>query len=247
MEGTLTKGRLGINANVLKILAAVTMTIDHIGYLFFPGQVMWRYIGRLAFPIFAFMIAEGCYYTRNRLRYLVGVLVLGLVCTAGYWVSQKRVYLPTPMSFAMSIGIIWLLQAFYRSLWQPGVWKKLLFGAAFAASIAAAYWVCRRVTVEYGFWGCMLAVAAALPRVGEGAPRWLKALDRNPMRVLCMLVPLSLLAIQKGAWQQPSLLVVPILLCYNGLRGKWRLKYFYYIFYPSHLTLLYGLRWLINQ
>lgn len=48
-----------LNGNMLKIIAAITMTIDHIGAILFPHILILRIIGRIAFPIFAFMIAEG--------------------------------------------------------------------------------------------------------------------------------------------------------------------------------------------
>ena len=55
-----------LTGNALKILAALFMTIDHIGVMLFPRVLVLRIIGRLALPIFAFMIAEGCKYTRNK-------------------------------------------------------------------------------------------------------------------------------------------------------------------------------------
>ena len=48
-----------LSGNMLKIIAAVSMLTDHFGLMFFPFDVEYRIIGRLAFPIFAFMIAEG--------------------------------------------------------------------------------------------------------------------------------------------------------------------------------------------
>ena len=57
---------VGLTGNQLKLIALVTMTIDHIGMQLFPRVRLLRIIGRLAFPIFAYMIAEGCRYTRNR-------------------------------------------------------------------------------------------------------------------------------------------------------------------------------------
>ena len=58
-----------LSGNMLKVIAAITMTVDHIGVIFFPSSNILRIIGRIAFPIFAFMIAEGCKYTKNKFRY----------------------------------------------------------------------------------------------------------------------------------------------------------------------------------
>ena len=69
-----------LNGNALKYIAALTMLIDHAGLLLFPRNILFRIIGRLAFPIFAFMIAEGCRYTRNKLKYFLSVFILGFAC-----------------------------------------------------------------------------------------------------------------------------------------------------------------------
>ena len=70
------KAKLLLSGNALKIIAAVAMTIDHVGLMFFPQLKVLRIIGRIALPIFAFMIAEGCRYTRNKLRYFLTVFLL---------------------------------------------------------------------------------------------------------------------------------------------------------------------------
>lgn len=56
------------------------MLVDHIGYLLLPDVVWLRWIGRLALPIFAYFVAEGCRHTRNRWRYVGRMLGLGCLC-----------------------------------------------------------------------------------------------------------------------------------------------------------------------
>lgn len=70
----------GISGNVIKILAAILMVIDHIGVILFPNVLLLRIIGRLSFPLFAFMIAEGAKYTKNKLKYFLGIFILGIIC-----------------------------------------------------------------------------------------------------------------------------------------------------------------------
>ena len=65
-DGMENKGIL--NGNHLKLIAAFSMLLDHAGILLFPQIRMLRIIGRLAYPIFAFMIAEGCRYTKNKAK-----------------------------------------------------------------------------------------------------------------------------------------------------------------------------------
>ena len=67
---TAKKPKLGLTNNQFKIIAMVSMLLDHMGLLFFPDEQIFRILGRIAFPIFAYMIAEGCRYTKTRAKYL---------------------------------------------------------------------------------------------------------------------------------------------------------------------------------
>ena len=78
------------NGNTLKFLACITMLIDHAGILLFPQYDIFRIIGRIAFPIFAFMIAEGCRYTKNKLRHFLMIFGLGVLCQLAYVVSDPK-------------------------------------------------------------------------------------------------------------------------------------------------------------
>ena len=62
-----------LSGNALKILGALSMLADHVGLMFFPEVTALRIVGRLAYPIFAYMIAEGCAHTRNRRRYFLRI------------------------------------------------------------------------------------------------------------------------------------------------------------------------------
>ena len=79
-----SKGIGILSGNALKIIAAISMVIDHTGVIFFPDVLIFRIIGRLGLPIFAFMIAEGCRYTKNKLKYFLSLLILGTACQLVY-------------------------------------------------------------------------------------------------------------------------------------------------------------------
>ena len=64
-----------MNRNVFKIIAVVSMLIDHIGMVLFPDSDGFRIIGRMAFPIFAYLIGEGCIYTESKPKYLFKVFL----------------------------------------------------------------------------------------------------------------------------------------------------------------------------
>ena len=65
------RSRFALTGNQLKLIAMLTMTIDHIGVILLPQYRFLRIIGRLSMPIYAFMIAEGCHYTHDRKAYFL--------------------------------------------------------------------------------------------------------------------------------------------------------------------------------
>lgn len=68
----------------LKIIALITMFIDHIGSVIFPNHFWLRYIGRIAFPIYAFLISEGLKKTSNIKKYLINLLMLAVTSEIFY-------------------------------------------------------------------------------------------------------------------------------------------------------------------
>ena len=220
-----------LSGNALKIIAAISMALDHIGLMLFPRIALFRILGRLAMPIFAYMIAEGCKYTRNKKKYLGMVLGLGTVCQAVYWFVDHDLYFSILITFSLSICIIYAMQN----------WKEkqtLLSATLFAAAIAAVYGLNRIFVIDYGFWGCMLPVFAAIPHKTSR--------DRYPVSILTLGLGILLLAMDIGDIQIYSLLALPLLLIYSGRRGTWNLKYFFYIFYPAHLVILEGIAMLMR-
>ena len=234
----------GLSGNALKLIAAAAMTADHVGILFFPGVRWMRILGRLAFPIFAYMIAEGCKYTRSRLRYFLTMAALAAVCQAVYWVADGSLYLSVLVTFSLAVPVICALQLCKEATAAGKGLKSLFAGAVFLAAVALVWYLNRILTIDYGFWGCMLPVLASLFQTRRGAPGN-PGTDRKEVHVLCMGLGLVLLSRSMGGVQSWSLLSLPLLLGYSGKRGKADLKYFFYIFYPVHLAILQGLQWLL--
>lgn len=226
----------GLSANALKLLAAATMLIDHAGAILLPQISVLRIIGRLAFPIYAFMIAQGCRHTRNKLRYFLGIFLLGVICQGVYTWTTGADRLNILLTFSASILLL------YCVLWLQSSAEKKHWGgmAAAAACLVAVSLVVRYVNsklpFDYGIWGCLAAVLA-----GE-----LPYDRKKPLSVILLGVALLGTAHATGTIQLYSLLALPLLLCYSGARGKYKLKYFFYIFYPAHLAVLYGIALLIK-
>lgn len=229
------QGYRALNGNHLKLLAALAMLLDHIGVLLFPNVQLLRIIGRLAYPIFAFMIAEGCQHTANKLRYFLMVFGLGAACQLVYFFVSGDTYLNILLTFSLSILLTYLLQAVHAA----GDWKRqVLWSTLFAVGVFAVMVIDLYLSIDYGFWGILTPVFAAFSR-GKGK-------TDSKLSVLMIFLGLLLLSADLGGNQYYSLLAIPLLLLYNGQRGKANLKYFFYIFYPAHLAVLQGIDWILE-
>lgn len=230
------KSPVGFSGNTLKLVAAICMFIDHMGAILFPQILALRIIGRLAFPIYAFMIAQGCRHTRNKLRYFLGVFLLGLFCQGVYAVFSPVDRLNILLTFSASILLL------YCVLWLESSEEKKQWLHVAAAALClvvtalAVYYVNLKFHFDYGLWGCLAAVLA-----GQ-----FPAEKKSPLPVIRLGFALLGTAHTSGSIQLYSLLALPLLLCYSGHRGKYKMKYFFYIFYPAHLAVLYGIALLMK-
>lgn len=218
-----------LSGNALKIIAAITMFIDHMGMLLFPENMAFRIVGRLAFPIYAYMIAEGCKFTRNRLRYFLSLFLLGAVCQIVYLIVDGSTYFSILFTFSLSILMIYALD-------HAKTVKTPLSFLVFTAAVTGVWMLNRLLTIDYGFWGCMVPVWVSLLHRTK--------YDKLPVTVAMLGIGLLLLAMDSSRVQFYSLLALPLLMLYSGQRGKWRMKSFFYIFYPAHLVLLQAIAWL---
>ena len=73
-----------INASVLKWIAVITMLIDHVGVVFFPEYSIIRWIGRISFPLFAFLICEGYRHTSNIWKYFLRLGIFAIISEIPY-------------------------------------------------------------------------------------------------------------------------------------------------------------------
>ncbi len=214
--------------NQLKVLALVSMTLDHIGVQLFPGSVLLRILGRLALPIFAFMIAEGCAHTKNRRRYLLQMAGLALLCQLVYFFAMGSLFQCILVTFTLSILLIYVYD----------IGKPLWMAAALAAAWFLTEYLPRLLPgtdygVDYGFFGVLLPVFIYL-----GRGKWQK--------LAWCAVGLVLLALSSASPVQWYALVTLLpLALYNGHRGNLRLKWLFYWYYPLHLAVIYGLSLLL--
>lgn len=217
----------GLTGNQCKILALVAMTIDHIGVQIFPQNPVLHIIGRLAFPIFAYMIAEGAKYTKNRKKYLGTMLALGICFQIVYFFTEHSLYQSIFITFSLSILLIYALDhALKRKTFDAWILLVLLFLVIFfVAYIVPELLVDRDFYIDYGIWGILLPVFVYL-----GKNKWEKL-------ALCV-IPLFFLSLMFIDQKYAFFALIPLAL-YNGKRGKLNMKYLFYIYYPLHLIIIY--------
>ena len=223
-----TKTRLGLTGNQLKLLALITMTCDHIGVSLFPQCTALRIIGRLSLPIFAYMIAEGCRYTRNRTKYFFHMAVLALVCQVVYFFAMGSLYQCILVTFSLSILLIYSLD-YAEKHKTVSSWGGFILLAAvifFLSTLLPALLPHTNYGIDYGFFGIVLPLLVFLGNTPH-------------QRLLLTASGLCLLALDYGGIQWFSLASIPILALYTGTRGQSKIKYLFYIYYPAHLVVIY--------
>ncbi len=247
-----------LSGNALKIIAAIAMFCDHFGMIFFPEALCFRYVGRLAFPIFAFFIAEGCRYTRNRPRYLLTIYLLAVLFQTAYYIVLRDLYMSVFVTFTLGITLVYLFDNAKRALKSERAKdaQKLLALFVFLLALYTVYRLNEVLSIDYKFWGCVLPLFTSLffAPIREGdllktdwdKPRLSKRLDCLPLSLIATSIPLVFLSFTAEIPRQYYGLLALLLLClYSGKRGKRKMKYFFYFFYPVHLVLLYGVYFLI--
>ena len=216
-----------LSGSTLKLIACALMLVDHIGLILCPSLDILRMIGRLAFPLFAFFIAEGCRHTRHKLRRLLWLAVPAVLMLViyrlydGAW--QGNIFL----TFTYSATLIWLLDVACDT---RGTWRAAAI-VGFFSSLAALWWLCGVLPTDYGYYGVLVPVFVR-------AADMLTPRNSHYARLAGLAVGLLLLACDMGGIQYLSLLSLIPLALYDGERGRYPLKYFFYAFYPLHLILL---------
>ena len=227
------------------------MVCDHVGALLFPHVIILRIIGRIAFPIFAFLIAEGAKHTKNRLRHIIFFASFAAVVQLGYFIFNPSVEMSVLVTFTLSLLMIYALDGLKAAFFavKPSKRRIALASALFIGSVALAVIFDHFLDLDYGLAGALLPLFPALftvPRC-DGALAIFKKADTKLVRVLATAVGTLALSSGRNPIQLYALLAIPLLLLYSEKRGKLKMKYFFYVFYPLHLIIIYGIAILIKH
>lgn len=238
---------------VLKLIAITAMLIDHIGAILFPDVIILRIIGRIAFPIFVFLLVEGFYHTKNYKKYLTRLGVFALISELPFDIgfyrylygedffgslreafssqAAARTFIGRLLQhqnvfFTLFIGLIliYLLKMIETKYKEQILVSNILDALLTVAFCAIALFM----RVDYDLSGILMIVAFYLFRGSKGL-----------ITITLFILNGTLFRFNNAVTIQAfSILSMIPIAFYNGKKGK-DIKYLFYAFYPVHILLLY--------
>ena len=230
-DNNLIKNSFGLSGFTLKIVALITMIIDHTGAVLFPEIEEFRIIGRIAFPIYVFLVVEGVFHTSNIKRYLIRLLVFAaiseipfnlMVSNSIFNIHFQNVF----FTLAIGVAMMWAMNVIAEKYMNPMLSTFCLLIALVVAWFAK---------VDYAAYGIALM--------------YLFYCYRYQRIIAC--VGMAVASVVFGGIQWLAILSIPFILLYNGergrvyLSGKW-LKYTFYGLYPIHIMVLVLIRMILK-
>ena len=224
--------RSGLSQEGLKVFACVTMLLDHIGAMLLPG-IGLRLVGRLAYPVYCFLLAEGAFYTRNRRAYgrrlLIGMLLSEIPYDLLFfgqltWAHQS-------VMVTLMLGYLYALAM--NRVSQEGYRLLLLLPFALAAELLGS---------DYGGWGVALIGMFVITREKTGKI-WLQALWLLILSWMIGGMELSLgpVAVPIQVFSVAALIPISLYDGHKHTNSLWVQRGFY-LFYPVHLLVLFIIR-----
>lgn len=210
-----------LSGSALKIIAVISMVVDHCAYYFMDGNTMayevMRCFGRIAFPVFAFLVAEGFAHTRNRMRYFLSLLLFAAVSEVPWYLLNGADGTHNVM-FTLALGVA-ALAAFER-LREHRV--------LCCCSMLLMAWLAAWSGTDYEWRGVLMIMVFYLLGMVKNT-----SVTSRRMLQLLFAFPLMMHYGITGA-----LLACAVIFLYDGTRGFIHgnvAKYGFYALYPIHL------------
>jgi len=237
-----------LNANVIKLIAIVAMTVDHITWAAFPGYphealpIMLHIIGRLTCPIMCYFIAEGYHYTSNINKYMTRMFVFSFVSHFAYVFASNgfvdwKSFIPFYYGdFFNQTSVMWSL-----------AWGLVLLRIANSEKITNGFlkFVLIVLVCLITFpsdWSCIAALVILALGTNRGN---FKAQMWWMLFYVCIYALVYFFAIDRiyGIIQMGVVLSIPVIMLYNGKRGNNPMinkfmKWVFYLYYPAHLLII---------
>ena len=225
---------------LLKIIACFTMLLCHIPFVYPQYSVPLMYIGKISFPLYAFLISEGYVHTRNFSKYLTRLIVFGVISQIPAYllfVGKSFNGLYFNIFFTLALGLLGI--RIYDKIKSKYISTPLIILLAVIAEL---------LKFDYGAFGVLMIVCFYV-------------FKRNKLNmVLSQMFLMFILYMKKMSYYTFSLfnlqyilfqllfsvISLAIILTYNGKKGKssGKIKLMFYFFYPVHLIILDLLKFL---
>lgn len=251
----------GITSNELKIIAIITMIVDHIGYyLYFTlddqTYIVLRIIGRIAMPIFVYLIIQGYFNTKNLKKYILRLLLLAIITQLSINLIGviNKIYVPgysvgvinglnILFSFVLSLCIIYVLDNRLFKVENKMV-NIILNIIIKIITILVGIVVIHYVSIDYNY---IVPLIAIVYYIFEKIKR--QTADKNSILIcnILMLNSLLMIGLVKGYLNMFMFLAIPILAIYNGNIGKKskKIRNMFYIIFPLQHIVLYSVGLLV--
>lgn len=247
----------GISGSTLKMIAIITMLIDHIGAAIFGRMLMaagidslnttdtsvvlqWltdnaglyavymvlRYIGRIAFPIFCFLLVQGFAHTRDKRKYALRLGLFALLSEIPFDLAVSSAVLEFQhqnVFFTLFIGLVTMIA--YEAVEKKEEWSGVLKVVCWIVIVLAGMGIAKFLRTDYDAIGVFCIMMLYIFR------------QKKSTQIIVGCVSFL--------WELTAPLAFIPIAFYNGKRG-WKMKYFFYAFYPVHLLILYGICYLMG-
>lgn len=142
-----------LSRDVLKLIAIVSMLLDHVGKLFFPNVLILQILGRLAMPIFAFFIAEGFYYTKNKFKYFLTLLIFAVFAQIPYVFLFSGLNILFTFCCSLILLFVWNLSTKLERI------EKIILKLVFCLVAVVIYCFVLLLQMDYQWYGVLLPFA----------------------------------------------------------------------------------------
>ena len=229
---TQPKLKTNLDTNFLKLIAIISMTVDHVGSVFFPQYPAFRWVGRMAFPLFCYCMTVGMLYTRDIRKYALRLGAFALISQPFWILAFNADDIPGNL---LNLNIFFTLLVSLLAAWgfQARKWWLFIAGVVLLNAVNFDYamtglvlmlifYLCRNKPLL----GAVLYTLSYLPALWGGSPE-----DPLALRIGGLAVGFEIFA----------LLALPFIEIHTHVEPKIP-KWFFYLYYPAHLLVIYLLQ-----
>lgn len=219
----------------IKLYAMLFMLIDHIGMVVLNNDIRLRIIGRIAFPLFCFLLINGYYHTKNKWKYLGRMIIFAIISEVAFDVAVfSKVFEPGGQNVfvTLTLGLSGIILS--EKVTIPKKWMRVAIKLIIWIAIAFA---CEYINADYGWYGILL-IGLLYFTYGTSEK------SKMSMAIAVLMANVINLIISKNVIQMFSILAIAYIFAFEERKvsvPKWK-KTACYVFYPLHLIILAGIK-----